>query len=216
MKLRMLSIFIFLSITSLTIYGCVSTNIASFKDPDYDSQSFGRYLVIGNYEKFEMVKMVEGKVVAELTSNGVYAVANSKILPPIREYTDDERRNAFIKYKLDAYLIVSPAGVNNATLYVPSISTTNESASASGNRAHSSSSTVTTPGGEREVLSSVDTKAELYDFQNNHIVWKGQANTNIQYNAYGQTFATADNILDSFCSHIVDELAKNDLLKKNH
>ena len=144
-----------------------------------------------------------------------YAVANSKILPPIREYTDDERRNAFIKYKLDAYLIVSPAGVNNATLYVPSISTTHERASVSGNTARASSSTVTTPGGERDVVSSVDTKAELYDFQNNHIVWKGQANTDIKYNAYGQTFATLDNVLDSFCSHIVDEMAKNDLLKKN-
>jgi hypothetical protein len=146
----------------------------------------------------------------------VYAVENSKILPPIREYTDDERWNAFIKYNLDAYLIVSQAGVNNATLYVPSISTTNASASSSRNRAHASSSTVTTPGGEREVLSSVDTKAELYDFQNNHIVWKGQANTHIQYNAYGQTFATMDNVLDSFCSHIVDEMAKNELLKRSH
>jgi len=216
MKLRALSIFTFLFITSLTIYGCVSTNIASFKDPDYDSQKFGRYLVIGNYEKFEIVQKVEGKVVSELTANGVYAVENSKILPPIREYTDDERWNAFIKYNLDAYLIVSQAGVNNATLYVPSISTTNASASSSRNRAHASSSTVTTPGGEREVLSSVDTKAELYDFQNNHIVWKGQANTHIQYNAYGQTFATMDNVLDSFCSHIVDEMAKNELLKRSH
>ena len=108
-----------------------------------------------------------------------------------------------------------PAGANNATLYVPSISTTNASASAYGNSARASSSTVTTPGGEREVLSSVDTKAELYDFQNNHIVWKGQANTDIKYNAYGQTFATLDNILDSFCSHIVDEMAKSELLKTN-
>ena len=91
MKLSALSIFTFLFITSLTIYGCVSTNIASFKDPDYDSQKFGRYLVIGNYEKFEIVQKVEGKVVSELTANGVYAVENSKILPPIREYTDDER-----------------------------------------------------------------------------------------------------------------------------
>ena len=71
MKFKGLLIPTFLFTTLLAIYGCVSTNIASFKDPNYDSQRFGRYLVIGNYEKFEIVQKVENKVVSEMTSNGV-------------------------------------------------------------------------------------------------------------------------------------------------
>ena len=202
-----------ISFVSILFISCVSTNIASFKDPSYRNASFGRFLVIANFKKMETVQKVEDAVVGRFKEWGVYAIANSSLLPPIREYSDDEKRNAFIDEHLDCYIIISPAGVNNATLYVPSISSTNANVSASRNKASGSSTTVTSTGGERDVVSSVDTKAELYDFQNGHIVWKAEANTDIKYNAYGQTFAQVNDVIFSFCSNMVDELNKKSLLK---
>jgi len=198
---------------ALVLAACVSTNIASFKDPKFRDASFGRILVIANYERFETVQKVESMVVEELQIQGAYAIPNHKLLPPLRTYTDDEKRDAFIGEKLDAYIIVSPVGVNNADLYLPSISSTRAKVSAYGDRISGSSTTVTTSGGKRNVVSSVDTQAELYEFQTGNIVWKGEANTEIHYNAYGQTFAGVDNVLRSFCFNIVDELQKNSLLK---
>ena len=205
-----------LSLVSILFASCVSTNVASFKDPSYRNASFRRFLVIANYQKIEIVQKVESMVVERLKKQRVYAIANSSLLPPIREYSDDEKRKAFIAENLDCYIIVSPSGVNNATLYVPSISSTSANVSASRNRASGSSTTVTSMGGPRDVVSSVDTQAELYDFQNGNIVWKGEANTEVHYNAYGQTFARIDDVLSSFCSNIVDELEKNSLLKRTN
>jgi len=170
-------------------------------------------LVIANYQKIEIVQKVEDMVVEHLKDRGVYSIANSSLLPPIRQYSDDEKRKVFIAENLDSYIIISPVGVNNATLYVPSISSTSASVSASRNKASGSSTTVTSTGGARDVVSSVDTQAELYDFQNGNIVWRGEANTEVRYNAYGQTFAQIDDVLRSFCSNIVDELEKKSLLK---
>jgi len=213
MKSKFTISLLIISFTSFLFISCVSTNIASFKDPSYRNVSFGRFLVIANYKKIETVQKVEGMVVDHLKARGVYSVANSSLLPPIREYSDDEKRNAFIAENLDCYIIISPAGLNNATIYVPSISSTSASVSASRNKASGSSTTVTSAGGERDVVSSVDTQAELYDIQNGNIVWKGEASTEIKYNAYGQTFAGIDDVLRSFCSNIVYELEKNFLLK---
>jgi len=198
-------------IISVCFVNCVSSKIVSFRDPTVDV-SFGRILVIANYDNFEAVQKIETLMVKEFKNRGVYAIANSSLLPPIRQYSNEEKLNVLIKEELDGYIIISPSGVNNATIYVPTISKTDAKAKVYDNRVYGSSQTQTYEGGARNVVSSIDTKAELYDLDNGQIVWKGETNTSIKYNAYGQSFASVDKVLSSFCVKIVDDLLKNSLL----
>jgi hypothetical protein len=185
---------------------CVSTKIASIKDPSYRNASFKRFLVIANYEKMVDVQKIESMLVKRLNFKGVYAIANSSLLPPIREYTEDEKKNAFITENLDCYLIISQIGENKSTVYIPPTSTTETEVKTSRHKVSETTTTVTTPGGEREIVSTIDTKAELYDIQNGNLVWRGEATTSCQPGVIGDIF-------DSFCSNIVEELQKNYLLK---
>lgn len=197
---------------SLFISSCVSTNIASFTDPN--GSKYGRVLVVANYSDFGSMKMIEGMLVDRLDDHGVFAVAMSTILPPIREYSDDEKRSAILRENIDSYLIITPAGSSSGTIYLPSISSTNANVTATDAGASVNANSYQSPGGSRNVLSSVSTTAELYEFSTHHVVWKAQAETNIGYNSFGQTTGDWTGICSSFCNNIVDDLRSNRLLER--
>jgi hypothetical protein len=192
--------------------GCVSSRITSFTDPNYRDVSFSRLLVIANFKQAEVIKKVESIIVNEFRKRGVYAVENSSLLPPIREYTSDEKRRVFIRERLDSYVIVYPAGMSNSMIDVPTVSTTKVDVSSSRNSARGSARTITSGGGQKEILNSVDTHAQFFDLSNGNIVWKGETITEISYNAYGQTFADVDDVLSSACSEIVDQILKDRIM----
>ncbi|MFN0156968.1 MAG: hypothetical protein ACKVRP_02725 [Bacteroidota bacterium] len=194
------------------LFGCVSTKVASLIDPDYHNKGFKRVLVIGNFANIDVMKQFENNTVERLKQRGLYAAANYILLPPLREYSDDEKRQVFIKEQFDCYMIISGQGVNNATIYVPTISTTQASVEAQKNRISGTSASVTNEGGARNVVSSIDTQGELYDFQNGRIAWRGSANSKIPY-YYGSAMAEPEAVFKSACMEIVDQLINDGILK---
>ncbi len=73
----------------------VSSKIVSFKDPAYRDAAFSRILVRADYDKLDEMKKVESELVFLLNKEGMYAVANSTILPPIRNYTEEEKKECY-------------------------------------------------------------------------------------------------------------------------
>jgi len=192
--------------------GCVSSRITSFTDPNYRGVSFSRILVIANFKQAEIIKKIESLVAYEFRKRGIYAIENSSLLPPLREYSRDEKRAVFVKEGLDSYVIVYPAGMSNAMIDVPTVSTTRVGVTTSRDAVRGKATTITSGGGQREIINSVDTHAQLFDLSNGNIVWKGEATTEISYNAYGQTFADVDAVLSSACSEIVDQIIKDHIM----
>jgi hypothetical protein len=198
----------------LVLAGCVTTKVASLVDPDYKNASFRRVLVIANFANIDAMKKFETFAAHRLKDKGLYAIENHLLLPPLREYTDEEKRRAFVGERLDCYLIISPKGVNTGTIYVPTISSTQVDVNAQKNRARGSSTTVTSQGGGRDVVSSVDTQGELFDFQNGRIAWRGDANSQIPY--YGaRPMGEPDDVFKSACHEIVDQMIQDGVLAKS-
>jgi hypothetical protein len=191
----------------------VSSDIVSFKDPSYRDVSFGRILVRADYQKLDAVQKIESRMVQLLNNEGVYAIASSTILPPIREYTEDERNDAILAANIDSYIIISEIRINKDTVFVPPVSTTQTNTVTSRRNAYETTTSYTSPGYDKELIWSIETKAELYDFQNRRIVWKGETNTANTFDGYSLNSAKAEDIFESFCKKIVEELRNNSLLK---
>lgn len=157
--------------------GCLPTKVVSLKDPMYNNMTFKRILVIADLQRIEEMKGLEDEIVYEMYSGGTYAVENYKLLPPIREYTSEERSNALKKYNFDGYLLVTPQGFQTTKVYVPDVerrkvTTIRDSVSVS----RETSRTVI-PGGEMIVPTKFNTQIKFVDMKNGNVVWQSDTET---------------------------------------
>ncbi len=133
------------------------------------------------------------------------------MLPPIRSYTDSEKIAIFHQNRFDSYLLLSSGGVNRRDFHVPVYSNTNVAVSGDNSGIYGSGATETSGGYTVRQLSSVDTKAEVFDFNSGSLVCKCEAHTDVGYTPSGITFATDNSIVSSACSELVAEMCRNNL-----
>lgn len=214
MKFTVILIFIAL----LFVTGCISTRVTSLVDPQYRDSSYGRILVVADYSQLEMIKMVEKQMVQDLLDSGVFAVANSDLLPPLRKYSDEEITVIYSKYDLDACLIITPMGEKSEGFYLPGWTGINQNIDVNkGFGAIPGSTTVTTSvlstPGTYENRSYVDTRAELRDIRSGALV--SRCETNSEQTSYNtSTQPLNEQLVQSVCEKMVEEFNKNKLLRR--
>jgi hypothetical protein len=144
----------------ILIGGCVQTKVTSLKDPTYNGKTFSRILVVADFENNESIIAFETAMVRELEKKGITAFANHKVLPNIRTYTDEERKEIYDKYNYECIIIIVPKGYNTATVNMPTWSSTYSSKRIkqrnNGDQTTGSSTTTTFKGGERPQVMSVN------------------------------------------------------------
>lgn len=199
---------VFIGLYIFMVTSCVSTKVTSMKDPSHNGVQFKSILVISSHSHADIMQAFEDSMVKELRESGISAVANHVVLPPLREYSDDEKRATYRKNNIDGYIIISPKGVNTATVYVPTYSKTSANVSGGKNSVTGESSTVTYQGGERQVTTGANTQAKLFNIDNGNPVWQGDAKTNIN-----NKFAGITDIINSFCSNIVERLQEDGMIQ---
>jgi hypothetical protein len=193
--------------------GCISTRVTSLVDPAYRDSSYGRILVIGNYEKLELTKLAEQHLVEDLKDSGVFAIAQSDLLPPLRKYSDSEITAIYVKYNLDACIIISMTGQTSNDYYMPGWTNI-------GNNIHHgfTGTTVTTSinqmPGNYETKSVTDSKAELHDIKSGALVCRCETSSEQTRNST-DIFSSGTNndyLISSICKKIAEELRKNNLV----
>jgi hypothetical protein len=203
------------------VTGCVSTKVTSLVDPAYRDSSYGRILVIGNYDKIELTKLSEKHLVKDLTDSGVFAIANSDLLPPLRKYSDSEIAVIYSKYHLDACIIISQTGEKSEGVYLPGWTNINNSVDYGSHYGggFSNGTTVTTSvtstPGSYQKTGYIDTRAELRDIKTGALV--SRCETNSETTSYPNSIGgnvSNDYLLQSICEKIVAELRKNKLVVK--
>ncbi len=193
----------------LLISGCavtVPTYISTMSDPTFQGRTFKRILVIANFENTEVLKGFEIALVNKLMEKGIYAVANHKVLPPIRDYTDEEKINVFKQHNLDSYIFIAPESLDMATINIPTVSETKGSATAIGNTAYGRSKTKTYEGGNTEIATAFNSHIKLYDLTNGNAVWQGDAVTKL--NIYAGVY----NIINSIAPKVVEKLEQDGII----
>ena len=152
------------------------------------------------HERSDVAEGFEHAMVGKLRNTGVKAHPNRRVLPPIREYTVDEKREQYQRYGIDAILIITPQGASTATVTIPTYSETRAAAKGTQYTASGRSQTVTVDGGVRKVVTAISTQAQLINLDNGAPVWQGDAETEIG------RYAEMDDIAASFCSRTAEIL----------
>src|SRR5688572_2010225 len=197
---------------------CLSTRVTSIVDLNYRDSSFSRILVVGNFEQLEQTQLFENEMVMHLRDSGIFAVANSRLLPPLRKYSDSEISAVYAKYSLDACLILSSMGEKTTMFQYPGWTSIDQKINAGHRIGSFEKTTVTTSvsqhGGSTKTTFTVGTKAELRDVKNGAVVSRCEANS--EQISYGSTSSpTIDNaIVGSVCQEMIGEFNRNKLLRK--
>lgn len=185
----------------LLLSACVtpSTRIASMTDPAYKGKSFKRILVIASLKNTYYLQRYESLLVRELKKKGIYAIANHEVLPSIREYTEDEKRSIYNYHNLDSYIIITPQGVETATINVPTTAET------TGNRVIGTRTTIH-EGGTKTIATQLNNKIQLYDIFNGNLIWQADAETDIN------SFSGDEDIYRSLIINLVKQLKKDGII----
>jgi hypothetical protein len=194
--------------------GCISTRVTSLVDPAYRDSSYGRILVIGNYEKLELTKLAEQHLVEDLKDSGVFAIAQSDLLPPLRKYSDSEITAIYVKYNLDACIIISMTGQTSNDYYMPGWTNIGNSIH-QGYTGTSVTTSVNQMPGHYQTKSVTDSRAELRDIKSGALVCRCETSSEQTRNSNDILSSGSNNdyLMSSICKKIVEELRKNNLIK---
>ncbi|OGU12056.1 MAG: hypothetical protein A2X61_02830 [Ignavibacteria bacterium GWB2_35_12] len=209
MKNLFLKLIYFVIAILLFVSGCLPTNVTSLKDPSYNNIIFRRILVIADFQKIEEMKEFESEMANEFKENGTFAVENHRVLPPIREYTYDEKVAVYKKYNLDGYILISPQGFQTATVYVPDVEKKKTTTTKDSNTISRETTTAVYPGGEMRVPTQFDAQIKFVDLMNGKVVWQSETETKLNKDS------RMSEIFSSVCSNVVKQLKVDGVIKNN-
>ncbi|MEP7234381.1 MAG: hypothetical protein ABI778_03705 [Ignavibacteriota bacterium] len=212
----MKSLIIAFSITTCALMSsCTTTRVSSLVDPLYRDSSYGRILVIGNYSRIGPLKMSEEKMVKNLQDSGVFAIANSDLLPPLRKYSDSEIAVVYRKYDLDACIVMYSTGDSSEGIYLPGWTNISNGVNYGGFGGTTMTTSVTASGGSFQKTKYVETRAELRDIRTGYLV--SRCETSSQQTSYPGSLILEENneyLMTSICQKMVAEFRKNRLVRK--
>ena len=194
----------------ILLFGCASTRMTSFKDPDYQKADFKRILVVANTSDLEDRQRLENRMVESFTNVGVYAVESYKLFPPTRNLADDEKVKIILKNNIDSFISISvgESGVNE--IYVPptgSTTRTEGNVSVYGNTANYRQKSKTTyQGGYNLSKPWAEFETKFYDVSNGRMAWIASSFTG------GNAYAKRNTVINSYCGKTVDQLLNDKLI----
>lgn len=196
----------------LFLFGCASTRMTSFKDPDYQNTEFKRILVVANTNDLEDRQKLEFKMVEAFSEAGVYALESYKLFPPTRELTDEEKVDLLLKNDIDAFISISVGESGVSEVYVPQTSSTTKTkgeVNVYGNTArYKEKSTTTYQGGYTLNKPWAEFETKLYDVSNGQMAWIASSFTG------GNAYANRNTVINSYCGKTVDQLLEDNLITK--
>ena len=203
---------ILLLLITIQLCACASTRTFGYLDPDYQNnykvtQVIVSFKGVGLDEVFQF----ENKIIQRLSVYNVKGIRYTAIIPPTKNYTDDEWGVKIKESGADALLTISIAR-DSVTSYVPqtyhSGSTTNK-VNTVGNTSYVS--TTTSPGyttGGYELSAPITfTISSLIDIKNGNTVWKAETSGS------GSEFSTFSELLELTLDDIVIDMNDKGLFK---
>lgn len=206
---------IMVSIVLLVMFllvGCASTNMTSFKDPDYQKANFKRILIVANTNDLQDRQRLESKMVEAFLEVGVYSLESFKLFPPTREFTNEEKVDLLLKNNIDAFVSISVGESGVSEVYVPQTSSTTKTTgnvNVSGNTAnYRQKSTTTYDGGYTLNKPWAEFETKLYDVSNGRMAWIASSFTG------GNAYANRNTVMNSYCSKTVEQLLEDNIIQE--
>ena len=196
----------FLPIVGFLLFGCASTRITSFTDPDYSNIQFRKILVVGNTNKLDDRLNLEEQLTKVFIDNGIEAIASYTIFPPTRSLSDNKKESLMLENEIDACLMVyfGERGIQQVQIPLVSKNTTGKMEE-HGNRLEYKETT-TYIGGQIVDKPYAEFEMKLYDVYNGKMAWIADSFTG------GNAYADFNTVYSSFCNKIVDQLGADNIV----
>ena len=172
---------------SVALCSCIKTKVKGYTDADYHSRQVSRVAIHVLDAPLNFSEALERRAVARLSKLGVTAIPLYQILPPTRNYTVDERRNALGAARVEAVLMFSLGysesserligmyGSSNSNTYLSGTVSSYGSTSYISGTGTTNTTTYSTP-----VIASNRNSggsAALWDWQAGRAIWVGTFST---------------------------------------
>ena len=202
---------ILLSALALLLTSCVNGRITSNKDPFYTDGPKYRFLYVAEMGSPSAQKNMESLAVFEFKRKSLTAIPFTTAIPPVREYTDAEKAELLRRADVQAYVRMRAAGVDQATIHIPSVSYTEAKANAYGNTARGQAATVTSGGYATQVVTGINFHCEVQDAVTLKTIWTGYIE--IDVNQQNQYVGVQDYLKKSL-TLLVERLQQDGIAKK--
>lgn len=194
--------------------GCVRTNLTSYSDPSLSSgYRLGKVMVFAGELPLDERAAVETKFVEQFASEKVQAVRGMDVLPPTRQFTQEEVGQVVQREGVDSVLMMVGYSKSTSSTYVPPTyypGNTTGTVQYFGNTAYIQ--TYTQPGyttGGYSIRKPVYAyKLNLHDARTGQIVWTASAD------ARGSAFADAETFGYSTAATTITKLTEDGLLAR--
>ena len=202
---------IFLASIVVLCVGCASTQMTSFKDPDYEGSVFKRILVIVNTSDLEKQLYFETRMTKVFNGAGIFAKEGFKLFPPTRNMVATEKIELLKRDSIDAYISVYVGESGIEQIYIPPTGTstkTEGSATVSGNQiTYEEKSKTTVIGGYTISKPWAEFYAKLMDVSSGRTAWISSSFTG------GSALSSFYTVINSFCDQILSQLVTDKLVK---
>src|SRR5712671_294112 len=186
------------------VLGCAATSMSSFRDPDYNSRSFKRVLVLANVRDLYWRGQIEGAIVSRLRANGVQAQGSMLLLPPTRELSQEQTDSTFKANGIEGFLVVSVGDTGSQTVHVPVLGTTSVSEGSARRSGSSVTFDVTT---RTSAQGGYDVKkpwayicTNLFDTEHGRMAWIATSMSG------GNAYSSMVNVVNSYCGKVAGRL----------
>ena len=196
---------ILLILIAVYLMGCASTEISTVRNPESYNTKFENILVVVPFTDIGLRRQTEGIFVSKFNSSDMKALSSLELMPPIKDYSDQELMNILDKNKVDGILTVALKDYWTSESYVPKSSSTQGSANLYGNSLYYRSYTQQY-GGYYVSKPNVSFETRLFDRRSGEVAWLVSSTTS------GNAFADYGNLASSLAKKVVSELKKEDML----
>jgi hypothetical protein len=190
----------------LFLYSCAHTKITSVVDPDFRNASYSKVLIISTFSDLLYKEIIEKSFENSFLDNKILSIAGSNILPPTREYSNEEISAILKSNGIDGILVLGLEDYWESIGYVPQSSTVQGSAYIVGNSIQYAQQKKNY-GGFYLSKPRVIFESRLFDAKTGNLVWRSSSLTR------GNAFANFSTLANSLSESTVDKLLKDRILK---
>jgi len=198
-------ILVFILGITLVLMGCAETKLDTVRNPELSHIKFEKILIVVPFTDIGLRRQTENAFVSKFTSASVNAISSLELLPPVKEYNNQELMDILDRNKIDGILTVALKDYWTTESYVPRSSSTYGSANLYGNSLYYRSYSKEY-GGYYISKPNVYFETRLFDRKSGEVAWLVTSTTS------GNAFADYGNLANSLAKKIIAELKKEDML----
>jgi len=105
MKKKYYFVILFL-IFAMFLVGCADTTLSTIRNPELSQIKFGKILVVAPFSDIGLRKQTENNFIAKFNLSGMNAISSIQIIPPVKDYNEQELLNILEQNKIDGILVV--------------------------------------------------------------------------------------------------------------